>query len=675
MVAAFCAASAAERKLCVCSTQRRRRERERVCVVRNMGKKGRRNQQHLDDSEFDVGAEEEAVTGSSGGGGGGGGGKKGKKGKKGRGFDIDDDEFMPAPEPETGGVKEDEVKQHDSGDALSSLGAGGGKKKGKKKGKKDKRRGGDDHDDDGDDEDTIAAFASLRRQQEAHDDDDEEEDQEEDDRAGIASAFGLLGVGDDEDEDEGEEDSDAGPSAHTTRSAFNLLNENDADGSDAHDDDDDDDDNSSDGGREGGSRGGFAAFAALSIDDDEGEDEDGSERNAEDDNGLEASAAASTPDAEVMDLDLQSMKKKKKKKSKSSLILEAVPAADENDDDDDDERGGDTTKNVDIAAADGAADDDITMDVLDLSAASKKKKKKKKDGGPVLDKVDDTDAGVVPAGEVGVDDDAIVPDLGLFSGKKKKSKAKVVHDSADADTTNGGDVDLDASLELDLKPRKKKKDKTAVTVNDVGLVQENADAAVPLRVGVVLSVARHPKADKLHVCSVSIDNDAPPTQIVCGASSIAANQLVVVALVGAVVPQGSLAITETKIRGVESSGMLLGVHELGYADADDNEGKDLLFVVPDTYSVGDVFDHEEHAPKKKKKKKTSKKSLKDKDKKKKVCRYAALYTHKWNLCPSFRTSHTTKWREGMYVYICVCLCVWFMHYAYQLYCTSGRLTR
>jgi phenylalanyl-tRNA synthetase beta chain len=91
-------------------------------------------------------------------------------------------------------------------------------------------------------------------------------------------------------------------------------------------------------------------------------------------------------------------------------------------------------------------------------------------------------------------------------------------------------------------------------------------------VGRLLSVERHPNADKLWLTSVEIGS-GEPLQIVCGADNIAVGDLVPVALVGSVLP-GGRRIERTKIRGVESQGMLCSAIELGLGD--DAEGIHIL---------------------------------------------------------------------------------------------------
>jgi phenylalanyl-tRNA synthetase beta chain len=91
-------------------------------------------------------------------------------------------------------------------------------------------------------------------------------------------------------------------------------------------------------------------------------------------------------------------------------------------------------------------------------------------------------------------------------------------------------------------------------------------------VGRLLSVERHPNADKLWLTSVDIGS-GEALQIVCGADNIAVGQLVPVALVGSVLT-GGRRIERSKIRGVESQGMLCSAIELGLGD--DAEGIHIL---------------------------------------------------------------------------------------------------
>jgi phenylalanyl-tRNA synthetase beta chain len=82
-------------------------------------------------------------------------------------------------------------------------------------------------------------------------------------------------------------------------------------------------------------------------------------------------------------------------------------------------------------------------------------------------------------------------------------------------------------------------------------------------VGKVLSVERHPDADRLSVCEV--DAGEGGRTIVCGAPNVAAGQTVPVALPGAVMPDGT-KLGKAKLRGVESDGMILSEAELQIGD-------------------------------------------------------------------------------------------------------------
>ncbi len=98
-------------------------------------------------------------------------------------------------------------------------------------------------------------------------------------------------------------------------------------------------------------------------------------------------------------------------------------------------------------------------------------------------------------------------------------------------------------------------------------VEERTTAAPPFRgvvVAKVLSVERHPNADRLTVCSVDAGQGVP-LSIVCGAPNVSAGVLVPCARIGAELP-GGLTIAKTAMRGVDSQGMLCSAAELGISD-------------------------------------------------------------------------------------------------------------
>ena len=82
-------------------------------------------------------------------------------------------------------------------------------------------------------------------------------------------------------------------------------------------------------------------------------------------------------------------------------------------------------------------------------------------------------------------------------------------------------------------------------------------------IGKVLTVHKHPDADKLSVCKVNVGDDV--LSIVCGAPNVRENIYVPVAMIGAKLPNG-LTIKKASIRGFESSGMLCSRTELGYEE-------------------------------------------------------------------------------------------------------------
>ncbi len=86
-------------------------------------------------------------------------------------------------------------------------------------------------------------------------------------------------------------------------------------------------------------------------------------------------------------------------------------------------------------------------------------------------------------------------------------------------------------------------------------------------VGLVLSVEKHPDADKLNVTQVDVGAEEP-VQIVCGAKNVRAGMKAPTALVGAVLP-GGFKIKKAKLRGVPSHGMLCAAQELGLSPETD----------------------------------------------------------------------------------------------------------
>src|SRR5210317_1763640 len=101
-------------------------------------------------------------------------------------------------------------------------------------------------------------------------------------------------------------------------------------------------------------------------------------------------------------------------------------------------------------------------------------------------------------------------------------------------------------------------------------------------VGEIITAEQHPDADKLRVCTVNA-GQAEILQIVCGAPNARVGLKAPVALVGAHLP-GDFKIKKSKLRGVESQGMLCAEAELGLSDA--SEG---LMELPTDAPVGTDF--------------------------------------------------------------------------------------
>ena len=89
-------------------------------------------------------------------------------------------------------------------------------------------------------------------------------------------------------------------------------------------------------------------------------------------------------------------------------------------------------------------------------------------------------------------------------------------------------------------------------------------------IGKVLTCEDHPNSDHLHITTVDLGN-GEPTQIVCGAPNVAAGQTVVVATVGTILYDGDkeFQIKKSKIRGVESFGMICAEDEIGIGHSHD----------------------------------------------------------------------------------------------------------
>ncbi|MCD8270306.1 MAG: phenylalanine--tRNA ligase subunit beta [Parabacteroides sp.] len=121
-------------------------------------------------------------------------------------------------------------------------------------------------------------------------------------------------------------------------------------------------------------------------------------------------------------------------------------------------------------------------------------------------------------------------------------------------------------LDFDLQP-----DEVAAALTSIGLetggveeVQTTKGGLEGLVIGEVLTCVEHPNSDHLHTTTVNVGGEEP-LQIVCGAPNVAAGQKVVVAVNGTKLYDSDevFTIKRSKIRGVESNGMICAEDEIG----------------------------------------------------------------------------------------------------------------
>ena len=121
-------------------------------------------------------------------------------------------------------------------------------------------------------------------------------------------------------------------------------------------------------------------------------------------------------------------------------------------------------------------------------------------------------------------------------------------------------------VDFDLTPQE-----TAAALTSIGLetgsveeVQSIKGGLEGLVVGEVLTCIPHPNSDHMHITTVDL-GQGEPVQIVCGAANVAAGQKVVVATLGTKLYDGDecFTIKKSKLRGVESNGMICAEDEIG----------------------------------------------------------------------------------------------------------------
>ncbi len=116
-----------------------------------------------------------------------------------------------------------------------------------------------------------------------------------------------------------------------------------------------------------------------------------------------------------------------------------------------------------------------------------------------------------------------------------------------------------------------------------------ADGVEKVVIGKVLSIEKHPDADKLVVTMIDAGH-GEPIQIVTGATNLFPGAVVPVALHGSKLP-GGVTIKKGKLRGVESNGMLCSPAELGLEDkVIPTAQKDGIWILDDSYTIGEPAD-------------------------------------------------------------------------------------
>ena len=105
-----------------------------------------------------------------------------------------------------------------------------------------------------------------------------------------------------------------------------------------------------------------------------------------------------------------------------------------------------------------------------------------------------------------------------------------------------------------------------------------------LVIGEVVECIPHPDSDHMHICQVNIGK-SELQQIVCGAPNVRVGLKVITALPGAILP-GDFEIKKSKLRGVESNGMLCALYEIGLEEKTDETYAKGIEELPSTAEVG-----------------------------------------------------------------------------------------
>ena len=122
---------------------------------------------------------------------------------------------------------------------------------------------------------------------------------------------------------------------------------------------------------------------------------------------------------------------------------------------------------------------------------------------------------------------------------------------------------------------------TKAGINIEAVITHHMDNLV---IGEIKEVEEHPDSDHLHVCKVNVGEEE--LQIVCGAPNVKKGLKVIVAKVGAILP-GDFEIKKSKIRGVESCGMMCALFELGLEEKTDENYSKGIAELPKDAPVGE----------------------------------------------------------------------------------------
>ena len=126
-------------------------------------------------------------------------------------------------------------------------------------------------------------------------------------------------------------------------------------------------------------------------------------------------------------------------------------------------------------------------------------------------------------------------------------------------------------------------DKLNAIGHEVEGIEDPAEKLAGFTVAEVLTAGPHPDADKLQVLSVST-GESETLQVVCGAPNARAGMKGVLGLPGAVVPANGMELRKSKIRGVESNGMMCSVRELELGEEHDG-----IIELPEDAPIGQTF--------------------------------------------------------------------------------------